>query len=274
MTPVMPTTVAVVGLGAIGGSIALGLREAGVGVAGFAGRADSALAGRAGLLTGETLAAVVKGAGLVVLAVPPAFIREAALLARKVVDTPVVHVASVQRPESLGFAPDEWRPLGHHPVAGSHRTGFQAADAAMFKGARVSVEARADADERALAQWLWSALGAARVEFREAEAHDRQMAWVSHLPQLAAIALASAVASSGEASAQLGPGGRDATRLAAAGFELWREIVAANADGVAPALGALEAELRAMREAVERGDMDALKERWERARAWRAGARP
>lgn len=273
MTAAPPSTVAVVGLGAIGGSIALGLREAGVGVIGFAGRADSALAARAGILTGETLAAVAKGAGLVVLAVPPAFIREAALLARRVADVPVVHVASVQRPAALGFAPDEWRPLGHHPVAGTHRTGFQAADAAMFRGARVSVEAHADADERAVAHWLWGALGASRVEFRDAEAHDRQMAWVSHLPQLAAVALAGAVAASGEAAASLGQGGRDVTRLAASGFELWREIVAANRDEIAPALRALEEELHAMRDAVERDDVDALKDRWERARAWRSGGR-
>lgn len=274
MSPSFPSAVAVVGLGAIGGSIALALRELGIGVSGFAGRADSALAARARIRVGETLGAAVQGAGLVVLAVPPSVIREAALLTRRVTEAPVIHVASVQRAAALGFAEDEWRPLGHHPIAGTHRTGFGAADAAMFRGARVSVEARADEPARASAESLWTTIGAARVDFRDAEAHDRQMAWVSHLPQLAAVALAGAVAGAGEPAAALGPGGRDSTRLAASPFALWKDIVAANGDAVGPALAALERELAAMREAIEHKQVEAMQERWERARAWRSGGRP
>lgn len=268
-----PTSVAIAGLGAIGGSLALALRESGVAVVGFAGREDCALATRAGVLVAQTLASAVRGAGLVVLAVPTGVVREAASVVRTLTDVPVLHVASVQRAASLGFAPDDWVPLGTHPIAGTHRSGFAAADKGMFRGARVSIEARATTAERRTAEWLWTAVGAGRVEYRDAAAHDRQMAWVSHLPQLASVALASAVMRGGESPSALGPGGRDGTRLAASGFSMWRDILGANADEVAPALECLERELRALREAIAAGEPDRIRDAWERARVWREGRR-
>jgi prephenate dehydrogenase len=268
-----PSSVALVGLGAIGGSVALGLRAAGIGVVGFAGREDSALARRAGILTAETLAAAVRGAGLVVLAVPPAVVHEASQVVRDVTAAPVLHLTSVQRPSALGFADGEWMPIGAHPIAGSHRSGFAAADAALFRDCRVSVEARANECERALARWLWSTLGATRVEIRDAAAHDRQMAWVSHLPQLAGVALAAAIGQGGEPASALGPGGRDATRLAASRFELWSDILGANRDELVPALDAYVAELSLLRDAVAAAEMPTLGEHWRRARVWREGDR-
>lgn len=266
---VPPSTVAVVGLGVIGGSVALALRDAGVGVVGFAGREDRALARAAGILTAETLAAAVRGAALVVIAVPLSVLREAATIVHGLTEVPILHLASVQGAKALGFGAGEWCPLGTHPLAGSHRSGFGAADKALFKGARVSVESRASAAERAIADWLWTTLGAGRIESRDAETHDRQMAWVSHLPQLASVALASAIMQGGDTAAALGPGGRDATRLAASPFTLWRDIVAANATDVVAALEALESQLRAMRETIAGGAPEALRETWERARSWR-----
>jgi prephenate dehydrogenase len=267
-----PATVAIGGLGVIGGSVALALKERGVNVVGFAGREDTALARKAGILTAETLIAAVRGAELVLLAVPVRVLRQASIVVHETTTAPVLHVASVQRASSLGFAPGEWVPVGTHPLAGSHRSGFAGADPQMFRGARISVETRASAAERAAAQWLWTTLGAAKIELRDADAHDRQVAWISHLPQLASVGLAAAIAGSGEKAIALGPGGRDATRLAGSRFDLWREIVGANADDVAKALEALEAEMRSMREAIVGGSDEALKKQWERARAWRESA--
>jgi len=273
MTFRAPSSVALVGLGVIGGSLALALRDAGIGVVGFAGREDSELARRAGVLTADTLAAAVRGAGLVVLALPPRIVREAARIARDVTTAPILHTTSVQRAAALGFVDGDAIPLGTHPLAGSHRSGFAGADKALFRGARVSVESRATDEERAVAKWLWGTVGAGRVEFRDAAAHDRQMAWVSHLPQLAGVALASAIARGGEHALALGPGGRDATRLAASRFDMWRDILTANADEILPALDAVADEIAVMREAVAARDLVAVRDRWERARSWREGGR-
>jgi prephenate dehydrogenase len=138
----------------------------------------------------------------------------------------------------------------------------------MFAGCVVSVEARASGHARATAERLWRLVGAQRFEYRTAEDHDRLMTWVSHLPQLASTALADALASAGVGSQALGPGGRDATRLAASPFEIWGGILAAARPEAARAAAALERSVREIRSALESGDMETVERIWASARAW------
>jgi prephenate dehydrogenase len=184
--------------------------------------------------------------------------------ARLVTDVGSTKRAIVAAAATLGVGD---RFVGGHPLAGSTGTGWGASREGLFAGATVYLTpAAATADAAmALAAALWEGVGA-RCEVLDAAAHDRRVAWTSHLPQALSSALAIALSREGVARATLGPGGRDVTRLADSPPELWGAIAAANADELAPALAAVERELRALRRALARGGGA--------ARGWFERARP
>jgi len=268
----------VVGLGAIGGSLALALGRTRMRVRGYTlDGSDRAAARAAGVDVADAgdeagLATAVADAAVIVLAVPMSSLRQVAerALDAAVPDAAVFHVSSLQRRDTLGLdaAPLE-RVVGTHPMAGTHERGFAAARAGMFEGATVLVEARAGRASRAAAEALWRGAGAARVEYRSAEAHDDEMAWVSHLPQLGATAIAAALAARATAPELVGPGGRDTTRLAESPFELWAEILARAPEETLAALDAVERQIAAIRYSIVHADWAGLAVRWEQARAWR-----
>ena len=111
-----------------------------------------------------------------------------------------------------------------------------------------------------------------------AAAHDRLLAWLSHLPQLTASALMAVVGEGvGEGGLELaGRGLADTTRLAASPADIWRDICTSNADEIGPALDALIAVLQALRERL--GDGATIDRAFAAANEWRArlahGARP
>ncbi|HUF28371.1 MAG TPA: prephenate dehydrogenase/arogenate dehydrogenase family protein [Gemmatimonadaceae bacterium] len=275
MTPVRLT---IIGLGVIGGSVARALRDdRHHDLLGWADRADDrAAATGAGIRVAPDLAGAIAHArgGAVLLAVP---LDGVAALAGAIVDaspdTLVLHAGSLQRPEALGLAEHLiGRVFGTHPMAGSHGTGFAASRAEIFGGAAVSIEARLGEPGLSVATSLWRAAGAARLERRDAEEHDRLMAWASHLPQLAATAIAAALDARAVAAAAGGPGLRDATRLAQSSFALWRPILRGAPAETRIALLAASDALREVEAEIARGDWDAVESRWERARSWRAAA--
>jgi prephenate dehydrogenase len=261
-------SVAIIGLGAIGGSVAKALVRSGVHVRAYTASAEDAEGAlRAGIDVANEIAGCVAGTQAVLIAVPlPAHAAVADAVAAAAPDDAVLlHAASLQSVNAVGTAR---RVIGTHPLGGTHRAGFAAADADLFAGCVVSIEAGAADDVRTTAERLWRAVGARRFEYRTAEEHDRLMTWVSHLPQLASTALADAIATAGVASAALGPGGRDATRLAASPFEMWGGILAAARPEAARAAAALERSVSAIRSALESGDMHAIERIWASARAW------
>jgi prephenate dehydrogenase len=204
-------------------------------------------------------------ADAVVLAVPvlaaPALLRR---LAPRLGAVPLVtDVGSTKRSivaaaEAAGLGA---RFVGSHPLAGDHRSGWGASRAGLFAGARVYLTPGPSSAPEALAacRALWTALGAL-PEVTDAEAHDRLLAWSSHLPQAVSSALALALARAGVPREALGPGGRDVTRLAGSSPGLWAQVAADNADALLPALDGMEAALRELREGVERGDPAALRD--------------
>lgn len=268
MTAVGPR-VAVVGLGAIGGSLTLALRAREVPVCATATSAgDRALARSVGLEIVDDVRAAAGDADIVVLAVPLDALTATATaaIAAAPATASIFHVGSLQRPAALGL---DARVLGTHPLAGSAASGFGAARADAFRGATVLVESRASARQRADAELLWSLAAAARVDYVDADVHDRWMAWASHLPQLAATALAGALAHGLPAGAPVGPGARDTTRLAASSIEMWLPILQRAPHDTVAALRALEARLAALRGAIEDREWDALASVWDEARNWR-----
>ena len=276
--------VAVIGLGVIGGSVALRLRERGTPLSAFStSDSDRALASAAGIAVAPSVAAAVRDAGLVLVAVPLDLVGAVAsqVIAAAPARATVFHAASLQRSEAL-LAPPETtaRTIGTHPLAGSHRTGFAAAAPDLFRRATVYVESRATARQREDAELFWSLAGAARVEYASAEEHDAAMAWASHLPQLASTALAATLvdetrharAGGLSVTARPGPGARDTTRLAMSALEIWRPILQRAPDATIDALRALEEHVRELRASLERQDWAAVARTWERARTWRFDA--
>lgn len=274
--PVLPTT-AILGLGLIGGSLARDLHALGVPLLGH--DADPATRQRARadrivqVLLGDDLEGL-ESAGLVVLATPvdtigPLLHRIAPRLGPDAVvtDAGSTKVRVLAAADAAGLAA---RFVGSHPMAGDHRSGWEAARAGLFRGALVHLCASARSAPATLArvEALWGSVGARCVR-TEAGAHDALMAWVSHLPQVAASAVAAAIAASGAAPADLGRGGRDVTRLAGSSPAMWSAIVRENAGPLRRALGGLQAELEAFAAALDAGDDEALRRFFDRGRGWR-----
>ena len=118
-----------------------------------------------------------------------------------------------------------------------------------------------------LACRLWTELGA-RPECIDANEHDRRLAWSSHLPHVAAASIAIAMADAGIARGELGPGGRDVTRLAGSSPEVWTAIALENAAAIDAALAGAEREIASFRQALTHGDAGELRRRFVAARNW------
>lgn len=197
-------------------------------------------------------------ARLVVIASPPSRIAGVIQrLQRLDVGGTFSHVASVQAPvlaevEALGC--DASSICGGHPLAGRERSGPDAALADLFAGRPwvicpgPTTTAAAQDAVRELAQ----ACGAEPVVMSPQE-HDRAVALVSHLPQVAASAVAAQLVAPGarEALRIAGPGLQDTTRVAASDPELWVEVLRGNAEHVAPLVRALAGDLAELADALD-----------------------
>lgn len=271
-------TVAVVGVGLIGGSIALGARqrflaERVVGmdpdptateVARFHGVVDEAHLHVGGWL---------EEADLVVLATPVRALvplaREAAAFLRP--DAIVTDVGSVKGEVVSSLR--ELRFVGGHPMAGSDRAGVQHADAALLENAVWVLTPDAHTDEEALGRvrGFVEHLGARPLEI-DPERHDRLVATVSHLPYLSALALTQLTMDDGERDlmALLAAGGfRDLTRVASGSPVMSRDMVVGNAGAVRGALRAFRHTLEELEATLD--DPDALLRRAEAAKRARDG---
>lgn len=140
--------------------------------------------------------------------------------------------------------------VGSHPMAGSEKNGAEHSRADLFEGRAVIVtptkRSSADAVERV--HDFWRAVGANVLQMSPAE-HDRAVAAISHVPHVVASALAAATP---EESLPLAGGGwLDTTRIASADGELWRQILAQNRGHVLKALAGFEKVLTGLRAALE-----------------------
>ena len=165
--------------------------------------------------------------------------------------------------------------IGGHPMAGAARGGLEHARPDLFRGRPWLFTPPGDKDGDAVAKLssFVTALGAT-PHVMAADAHDRLLASLSHLPQVAASALMAAVGDAvGEAGLSLaGRGLVDTTRLASSPSGIWRDIAATNADFLAAAIDGLVDRLRAVRDDLARGDeLDAL---FADARRWRDILKP
>jgi prephenate dehydrogenase len=256
-------SVAIVGVGLIGGSIgrallARGLARRVIGV----GRSQTSLdvARRARAVTEISLDhAAVAEADFVVVATGvrgiPRLLEAVDAAVRP--GTPITDAGSTKA--SIVAAWEKRRKIrrgrfvGSHPLAGSHRRGPEAADAKLFDG-RVAVVTPAAAtppEDVEDVGALWSALGAT-VYVMSPRDHDRVVAATSHAPHLLAAALA--VATPPAAFPFTATGWRDTTRIASGDPELWAEILLDNAGPVAAAVKRVETAAGKLLAAIEAGD--------------------
>jgi prephenate dehydrogenase len=280
---VRPSRLGVLGLGAIGGSIARQAKRAGVpAVVGWSPEpGERAAAIQQGALDDAPArpADAVRGADLVVLAAPPTAnltllesIAPHLAPGALVTDVGSVKRAIVARAEGLGIGT---RFAGSHPLAGTHRRGFEASRADLFQGAVVYVTACAGGEgaAREVAHFWEAVLGAHPVAI-DAAHHDAQVAVTSHVPQVVSSLLAHFLAAHVPRGASLGPGAKDTTRLAGSEPALWTEILLMNRDEILPVLRQLEEPLGAVERALETGDAAALAAWLGGAAEWRRAVEP
>lgn len=269
-------TAAVVGLGLVGGSVARDLAARGVRVAAY-DRNPSSLrdALREGIVETalDPSLAGLAGVELLVVAVPVSDAPTVLAAARPhlhdtrlVTDVGSTKETVVAAAEALGVGD---RFVGSHPLAGNHRSGWEASRRELFAGARTYLcpTRVTSAAALALAAELWRALGAI-PEVMDAAAHDAHLALTSHLPQATATALAGVLAGADVDRSQLGTGGRDMTRLAGGSPEMWTAIALDNAPALAAALQRIEGEMRNLRSALLRGDADEVRRFYTAGREW------
>jgi cyclohexadieny/prephenate dehydrogenase len=276
--------VAVIGLGLLGGSVALAARAGLPGITTTGFDSDPAVRARAreiGLADHifETAQEAVAGADLVVLCVPVGAMQAAgqAIAGGLAADAVVTDVGSSKAAVARALA--EALPgvcvIPSHPVAGTEQSGPDAAFATLLRGRWCIVTPPADADPAQVARLIafWEALGA-RTETMDAEHHDRVLAITSHLPHLIAYTIVG-TASDLEAVTQsevikYSAGGfRDFTRIAASDPTMWRDVFLSNREAVLEMLQRFTEDLTELQKAIRKGDGEALFETFTRTRAVR-----
>jgi len=257
--------VTIVGTGLLGASVGLGIKAAGfrgavVGVGRTQATLDTAIELGALDRGHTTLASAMgtSGPGIVVVAVPVSRFSEvfAALATHQ---RPGLYVTDVGSTKSSVVA-DAQQHLAQpqlfvpaHPMAGSERSGPEAADGSLFRGKPCVLCPNPDTDADALSAVtaMWQALGAV-LHTLTAEDHDRQVAAISHLPHLLAVLLT-------HTAEALGPldlassGFRDTSRLALSSPSMRADIVTANRQPIGEALDQLADRLNDLRQTVHAG---------------------
>jgi len=267
-------SIAIVGLGLIGGSIALGVRERWPESRVFGVDSEAVVAhalGAGAIERGFDSVGALPDTSLIVLAAP---VRQNIALLRQIKRPAIAtdvggtkrDIVSAARALSPGTTF-----VGGHPLGGGERGGFAFARPDLFAGRpwifTPDGDDSGDAVER-LSRFV-TGLGA-RPCILSAEEHDRVMAYVSHLPQLAASALMEAVGAAAgiEGLRMAGRGLVDTTRLASSPADVWRDICLTNADALGDALDCLIARLTQLRGDLRHGE--AIEAIFSAAAKWRA----
>lgn len=274
----------IIGVGLIGGSLALALKQAGyckriIGVGRNPARLEAACKARV-IDEGTTdYAEGLAGADMILVAVPlnayeeafrqikgkfrgDAFITDAGSAKTCVIED----AAKV-----FGKIPQNFVP--GHPIAGTEKSGFEAASAELYCKRRVVLTPTATTSSRAVdaVAAMWQAAGA-MVEITDAAHHDRVLAATSHLPHILAFGLVDSLARENDVEEifRFAAGGfRDFTRIAASDPAVWRDICLRNREALLNALRSYREDLDDLETAIAKGDADKLMEIFTRAKTAR-----
>lgn len=259
--------VSILGVGLIGGSLALALKKRGVArkIIGYGRDIERLIeAKRRGIIDEYSVdLEEVAQAELIVLATPLGVFQKITekisplLKAKSIymdvgsVKKTVVEIIEKIIPRDVQFVPT-------HPIAGSEKTGFEFAKEDLFKDARVIITPTERTDVEALSKisLMWQKLGA-RVELMTPEEHDKIYALMSHLPHLISFCLVNTV---NEIDSNLikyaGTGFRDTTRIAKSSPEIWSDIFKMNYNNILEILSFFEKTIENIKKILARGDSD------------------
>ncbi|HOB12773.1 MAG TPA: prephenate/arogenate dehydrogenase family protein [Novosphingobium sp.] len=276
--------VAIIGLGLLGGSIGLAVRECLPGVATTGYDADPATRARAAErgLVGQVCddpADAVRNADLVILCVPVGAMGAAARAIAPYLTQGVLVSDVGSSKQTVAAALAEALPgvavIPAHPVAGTERSGADAGFASLFRHRWCIITPPAGADPGQLASLstFWEALGA-KVEIMDARHHDMVLAVTSHLPHLIAYTIVGTASdlegvTESEVIKYSAGGFRDFTRIAASDPTMWRDVFLTNKDAVLEMLQRFTEDLTALQRAIRVGDGAQLFDHFERTRAIR-----
>ena len=277
-------SVAIIGLGLLGGSVGLALKEhlPQVATTGFdadpATRARAAERGLVGTVC-ESAAQAVADADLVILCVPVGAMAAAArdIAGSLKADAVVSDVGSSKQfvAETLAAALPGVAIIPAHPVAGTERSGPDAGFASLFHNRWCIITPPEGADEAQVEalSTLWQALGA-KVEIMDARHHDMVLAVTSHLPHLIAYTIVGTASdlegvTESEVIKYSAGGFRDFTRIAASDPTMWRDVFLSNKDAVLDMLQRFTEDLTALQRAIRVGDGQQLFDHFTRTRAIR-----
>lgn len=268
--------VAIIGVGLIGGSLGLALKEKKIAkkITGVGRREESLKIAQEMHEVDEAttdLVSGVKEADLVVIATPLDLTVETfkKILPHLKKGCVVTDVGSVKGPILKRI--DHPFFIGGHPLAGSEKRGPQAARVDLFREATVVLTPVKKTDEKALAlvKGMWQALEA-KVLFLDCEVHDRLVAFTSHLPHILATSLTNLIGEVAEKEKRvlslMGEGFRDTTRIAASPPNMWKEICLANREDISKAIKKFKEILSEMEEALSREERDNLLHKFEKAK--------
>ncbi len=255
--------VAVVGVGLIGGSLALAIKKRKLAdkvVGTSRHRKNLLLAKRAGAIDeGSQDIGIIRGADLVIIAVPVNAVLKLAPKIAKIIgpDCIVFDVASTKQ-KIVGKLDKVFsRYIGTHPMAGSEKRGIANSDDKMFQGSVCILTPTPKTDKRALAKIkkLWACLGTGVVTI-PAGAHDKALSFVSHLPHIIAFSLINTVPAKYLKFASRGL--RDTTRIAASDSEIWSDIFLTNRGNILAAIELIQKNLASIKKAIASGDSNSL----------------
>ncbi|WP_083222456.1 prephenate/arogenate dehydrogenase family protein [Ensifer sp. LC163] len=278
-------TIALIGIGLIGSSIAREIRDkqlAGTLVISTRSEATLARAEALGLGDRYTLSAAdaVRGADLVIVSVPVgasgAVAAEiAAHLKPGAIVTDVGSTKGSVIAQMAPHLPDTVHFVPGHPIAGTEHSGPDAGFVGLFRGRWCILTPPAGQDEEAIARLrlFWETLGS-MVEEMDAEHHDKVLAIVSHLPHIIAYNIVGTAddleaVTESEVIKYSASGFRDFTRLAASDPTMWRDVCLHNKDAILEMLSRFSEDLAYLQRAIRWGDGEKLFDLFTRTRAIR-----
>ena len=277
----MISRLAIIGLGLIGGSLSLALKQAGKvkQVIGFARQESTRQQALSlGIIdqAADNIADVIQGADLIVLAVPMGAMADTLMsIAPYVTDNMVITDAGSAKAQMVEAAKlalgDQFKQfVPGHPIAGTEKSGPTAAFSQLYQDHRVVLTPTDETNPEALEKIrnMWLAVGA-QVSTMTAIQPDHVLAATSHLPHILAFNLVDMLAQNGDVDEVLryaAGGFRDFSRIASSDPVMWRDICLSNSEAILSLLKQSQHQMNLLQQAIEQKDGDYLMTVFERAK--------
>ena len=266
----------IIGLGLIGGSLALNLKREG-----FKGKIFALDLSEKRIRYAEERGIIDKGytdlkdipwedIDLVVIATPlKTFTNIAEVLKNYLKDGTIITDVGSVKGKLVKKLEDIFKPfkfIGGHPIAGTEKEGVENAVKDLFKGKKFIISTNYDKDDRDIKriEGLWRDLGS-KIEYMEPSKHDFIFASVSHLPHAVAFAMINSVVELSDKSEidlflYPGAGFKDFTRIAASSPEVWKDIFLENKDNLVKTIDVYQKVLDDLKKLIQEGDEEGLRE--------------